>query len=141
MTEKRTFVTLPVLKSEEDLEVWDSQLRASVAPYGLFKYLDRYIPEPEDESEHNAWKADRSDIFKLIVASLKISTIRSRMIRNGWKPDDIDPRAAYKKVFEALQHGTVHTTRLLINTTTFSRYVWHSGVYSLGHSLFTVHKQ
>jgi hypothetical protein len=50
MTEKRTFVTLPVFKSEEDLEVWDSQLRAAVAPYGLFKYLDRYIPEPEDES-------------------------------------------------------------------------------------------
>jgi hypothetical protein len=63
------------------------------------------------------------------------------MIRIGWKPGDVDSRKAYKKVFDALQHGTVHTTRLLINTTTFYRDVWHSGVYSLEHSLFTVHKQ
>lgn len=112
--EKRTFVTLPVLKSEEDLEVWDSQLRASLAPYSLFKYLDRDVAEPEEDDKYKTWKADRSDIFKLIVASLKNGNIWSRMMRIGWKPDDVDPRAAYTKVFEALQHGTVHTTRLLI---------------------------
>ncbi|KAK4154824.1 hypothetical protein C8A00DRAFT_42498 [Chaetomidium leptoderma] len=114
--EKRTFVTLPVLTSEAELENWDSQLRAALAPYELYKYLDTDIPEPDeaDKAAHGTWKADRADIYKLITASLKKSTIWSRMTRIGWKPEIVDPRAAYRKVFEALQHGTANTTRMVI---------------------------
>lgn len=114
--EKRTFVTLPLLTSEAELENWDSQLRAALAPYELYKYLDDDVPEPDeaDKDALNTWKADRADIYKLITASLKKSTIWSRMTRIGWKPEIVDPRAAYRKVFEALQHGTANTTRMVI---------------------------
>jgi hypothetical protein len=120
--EKRVFVTLPVLTNENELENWDSQLRAALAPYGLFKYLEKDIPKPEPTGEDDddfvnelsKWNTDRADIFKLMTASLKKGTIWSRMTRIGWKPEHVDPRQTYLKVFEALQHGTVHTTRLLI---------------------------
>ena len=39
--EERDFVTLLNLTGESQLETWESQLRASLAPYKLFRYLCR----------------------------------------------------------------------------------------------------
>ncbi|KAL2185267.1 hypothetical protein L209DRAFT_766053 [Thermothelomyces heterothallicus CBS 203.75] len=110
-----TFVALPTLTSEEDLEVWDTQLRSSLAPYELLRYLDSDVPEPDKDDivAHAIWEADRADIYRVITTSLK-SNILSRMTRIGWNPEVVDPRATYKKVFEALLPATVNTTRLLI---------------------------
>jgi hypothetical protein len=115
-TEKRTFVALPHLTSEAELEDWDSQLRSSLAPYRLARYIDEDVPEPADKNSTawSIWDADRADVYRLITASLRRGGVWSRMTRIGWKPEDVDPRATYQKVFEALQHGTVNTTRLLI---------------------------
>lgn len=114
-TEKRTLVAVPALNGEGDLEVWESQIRASLAPDNLFRYLEKDIPEPEDQdsTEWKRWKTDRQDIFKLLTASLKKASVMSRMTRIGWKPDDVDPRRLYLKAFEALQHGTEETLRML----------------------------
>ncbi|KAL2166138.1 hypothetical protein VTG60DRAFT_3254 [Thermothelomyces hinnuleus] len=115
-TEKRTFVALPTLSGEEDLEAWDTQLRSSLAPYKLFRYLDSDVPKPDKDDivAYGIWEADRVDIYRVITTSLKKSNIWSRMTRIGWNPEVVDPRATYKKVFEALQHSTINTTRLLI---------------------------
>ncbi|KAK0716620.1 hypothetical protein B0T21DRAFT_273511, partial [Apiosordaria backusii] len=86
-----------------DLEIWDSHLRASLAPYNLFRYIDGDIPKPADNDSAglNTWNAGRADIFGVIMASLK-SNIWLRMTQIGWKPEVVDPRAAYRKVFNAL---------------------------------------
>ena len=114
-TEKRTRVAIPALSTEKDLELWEAQFRASLAPGNLFQYLESDIPEPEDKTsvEWRQWKTDRQDIFKLLTASIKKATVMSRMTRIGWKPDDVDPRKLYLKAFETLQHGTEETARVL----------------------------
>ncbi|KAL2198253.1 hypothetical protein P885DRAFT_76961 [Corynascus similis CBS 632.67] len=116
LTEKRAFVTLPTLKGEADLEVWDSQLRSSLAPYRLSRYLDNDVPEPDEDdiTAYITWEADRADIYRVITASLMNSPVWSRMTRIGWNPEVVDPRATYQKVFEALQPSTANATRLLI---------------------------
>jgi hypothetical protein len=117
VTEKRTLSSIPQLTDEKDLEVWDTQVRASLAPDDLFRYLEKDVPEPEDKTtdEWRQWKMDRQDIYKLLTASIRKATIISRMTRIGWKPDDVDPRKMYMKAFEALQHGTEETARRLTN--------------------------
>ncbi len=112
--EERDFVTLLNLTGESQLETWESQLRASLAPYKLFRYLAEDIAKPDDEDDEalSTWTTDRADIFRLITASsLKNPIIWSRMTRLGWNPEDVDPRETYKKVFDALRLGTAKTTR------------------------------
>jgi len=102
LAERRIFVPLPLLNSEKDLEAWDTQLRSSLTPYNLFRYLDSDVPEPdkEDTIAYGAWEADGADIYRVITISLK-SAVWSRITRIGWNLEVVDPRATYRKVFEA----------------------------------------
>lgn len=100
---RRTFMPLPPLKDWEGLEMWKVMLQVSLARYGLNRYVEEDVSQPENEAERQMWENDRQDVLELMVASLQDRNLIGRINNKGWDPKDDSPRNLYVNIHAALR--------------------------------------
>ncbi|KAK4234567.1 hypothetical protein C8A03DRAFT_37648 [Achaetomium macrosporum] len=91
----RTFPPLGVVLDEPTFDLWKAKFLRTLRRHDLLKYIEKDIPEPQDEQAKLRWINDRADVQEFMESYMD-NRIHKALAAAGWDPSYFDP----KKTFE-----------------------------------------
>ncbi|KAK4107596.1 hypothetical protein N656DRAFT_503510 [Canariomyces notabilis] len=83
------------LDRAEDLESWREELVQMLKRYGLAKYIESELPQPEDHTARRQWLRDRLDVDAYIQTTVPNEEIWNSLRERGWSAADMNPKRTF----------------------------------------------
>jgi len=111
---RREIPSINKISKEEDFPAWREHFLYTMAQFGLTKYVDSDVSEPDNPAAHATWQEDRTAVDNYIRNHIGDNKILRRLEDMGWTPRVVDPKSTYDflaKYFE----GTSSDSFALLN--------------------------